>query len=198
MSQGLRAISGILPLLAFWWVESEYGLSAGVVAALGFTAAELGFTWWRERRLDRMALGMAGLIVVLGGLSLWSEDERFFLIGPALGDLVFAGLLVLSTVLGRSVLVVALREQDPELDLHPLEVAFFEDVGRRFAAVLLLHALIICWAVDQPRWIWTFLSGPGQMVMMAVQLAGEVAWGRLVLGPRVDAALAIEELSAGE
>lgn len=164
-----------------------YGLRAGVLAAMGFAAADLGLSWWLEGRLQRLTIFTAALIAVMGGLSLWSEDPRFFLMSPAIGDIIFAALLIASSLFGDGLLIAALEEQDPEIDLHPMERAFFRSVGLRFAAGLLLHALWVNWAaqIDKDTWMW--VATPGQYLIIGVQMVGEVLWARLVLGPRIDA-----------
>lgn len=189
MSPRVRVLASLLPLFAFWWVEDAYGLRAGIIAAMVFAAADLAWSRWAEGRVNRLTLFSAGMVAVLGGMSLWSEDPTLFLLSPAIGDVVFAGILIGGGVLGHDLLVVAMREQDPDIDLHPLELTFFRGVGQRFAANLLLHALWVTWAATQPRDTWIWVSGVGQFALLGVQMVGEAIYGRMVIGPAVDALL---------
>jgi intracellular septation protein A len=179
----------LVPLVAFYLVESWYGLRAGTIVAIVLAAIEVMWTRWRTGRVPRMTIFTAGLIVLLGGLSLYSEDERFVLYTPIAGDLIFAAVLALSTVTGSSLLEAGMREQDPEADLHPLEQRFLRQATQRFALNLLAHAGLTAWSVDVSREMWLLVSGPVQYGMFGVQLAAEIAWGRWVVGPRVDADL---------
>jgi intracellular septation protein A len=190
MSPRLRVVASLVPLFAFWWVEDAYGLRAGILAAMGFAALDLAWSRWAEGRVNRLTLFSAAMVAGLGGMSLWSEDPTLFLLSPAIGDVVFAGILVGGGVLGQDLLVLAMQEQEPDLDLHPLELRFFRGVGQRFAANLLVHALWVTWAATQPRETWIWVSGVGQFALLGVQMIGEAAYGRLVVGPAVEEALA--------
>ena len=75
----MQLLFALLPLVAFYVAESWYGLRAGVAAAMAFSMLELAVSWYRTRKLSRMALFTAALVLVLGGLSLLSNDERFVL-----------------------------------------------------------------------------------------------------------------------
>lgn len=187
MSPTARALLSLLPLIAFWYVESAYGLRAGVIAAMVLAAGELAVTWALERRLNRMTLFAAGLVGVFGGLTLYADDPRFMLLSPAVGDWVFAAILVGASARGTDLLTTMMQEQDPTLDLHPLEAAFFRGVGLRFAANLLVHAVAVCIAATADRGTWLFVSGPLQYGFIAAQLAGEVVYSRMRLHPQLDA-----------
>jgi intracellular septation protein A len=183
-------ISSLLPLVLFYVVDGWYGLRAAVVVAIAASLLEVGWSYRVQGRVPRMTLFTAGLVLVLGALSLGSDDERWVLYTPVLGDLAFATVLIGASLRGGSLLEAAIREQDPEADLHPLELRFLRGVTWRFAANLLAHASLTAWSIGQGKEMWLFVSGPVQYGMMLVQLGFEVGWGRLVVGPAVDKALA--------
>jgi intracellular septation protein A len=188
----MRLFLGLAPLVAFYLAESWYGLRAAVVVGMVLAGVELVWTRWTDGRWSRLAVLTAVLVGVLGGLSLASDDPRFVLLAPALGDLVFAALVVGMQLAGRNLVLVAVEEQDPDLDLHPLQRRYLDGLAWRFAANLVLHAAATVWSAGQPRETWLLVSGPVQYVMLGAQVAAEIAWARLVVLPRVEAAEAEE------
>ncbi len=177
----MQFVLAILPLVAFYVAESLYGLKAGVAAAMAFALLDVGVGWWRTRRIQKMGLFAAGLVVVLGGLSLVSDDERFVLWGPVIGDLVFATVLLGSLFASRSLLEVGMAEAqaaqaEDGTEPAPLDAVmrrFLRGLTVRFALNLVLHAGITAWATTQSREVWLFVSGPVQYGLFGIQIAFE-------------------------
>jgi uncharacterized membrane protein len=181
------ALLALLPLVAFWAVEAWAGTRAAIVAGIVLAAVDLAWARRRTGRFPPLPLFSAALVVGLGGLSLASDDPRFVLWSPVIGDVVLAGLLA-GAELGRGhVLARLIAEQDPSADLHPLQVRWLDGLALRLAGNLALHAGLTAWAVPQPRSTWLFVSGPLQYVLLGAQIAVEVLWARLVVLPRVEA-----------
>jgi intracellular septation protein A len=170
----MQLLLGLLPLIAFYVGESLYGLQAGLVAAIATSLLDVAYGRLVHGKVNRVVLVSTGLVVLLGGLSLLSDDERFVLWTPVLGDLVFAGVLLASLLAPLSALELALREQDPTVDIDAPMRRFLRGITVRFALNLLLHAGLTAWAVGQSRETWLFVSGPMQYVLMGLQGGLEV------------------------
>ena len=173
----------LAPLVVFYLVEDAFGLTAALVASMAFTVGDLAFSWWRRRTLDRIALVTGGLVLGLGGLSLVSEDERFMLYTPVIGDAVFAAILAGSVWRGRPLMVVLAERQDPSVDADAPRLAFLRGMTLRLAANLALHGLATAFAADASRDTWLFVSGPLQYVQLGLQFAFEMVWARYSLPP---------------
>lgn len=178
-----RLLFSLAPLVAFTVVEAWWSLTAGVVVAMVFAVGELAWVWLTERRIHRVVLASCLLVLGLGGLSLLSQDERFVLWTPVIGDLLFSAVLAGSFWRGTPLLELAMREQAPDLELDPDEKRFFAGVTWRLALNLLLHAAVTAWSTTQDRPVWLFVSGPLQYVQLGVQLVGEYWWMQRVLPP---------------
>jgi intracellular septation protein len=173
----------LAPLVVFYLVEDTYGLTTALIASMAFTIGDLAVTWWRRGTVDRVALVTGGLVLVLGGLSLVSEDERFMLYSPVVGDALFAGLLALSVWRGRPVMVVLAQQQDPTLVDDAPRLAFLRGMTLRLAANLALHGVATAVAADADRETWLFVSGPLQYLQLGLQFVIEILWGRRTLPP---------------
>jgi intracellular septation protein len=169
--------------VVFYLVEDTYGLTTALIASMAFTIGDLAVTWWRRGTVDRVALVTGGLVLVLGGLSLVSEDERFMLYSPVVGDALFAGLLALSVWRGRPVMVVLAQQQDPTLVDDAPRLAFLRGMTLRLAANLALHGVATAVAADADRETWLFVSGPLQYLQLGLQFVIEILWGRRTLPP---------------
>ncbi|MEZ4319500.1 MAG: septation protein IspZ [Myxococcota bacterium] len=171
----MQLFFALLPLVAFYFVESWYGLKAGVAAAMAFSLVDLGAGWVRTRKLSRMTLFTAALVLGLGSMSLLSDDERFVLWSPVVGDLVFAALLLggLAWPGARSMLEVAWEEANPDDALDPVMRRFLRGMTVRFALNLGLHAALTGWSTTETREVWLFVSGPVQYGLFGVQIAIE-------------------------
>lgn len=183
----VRTLFAVLPLVAFWAVESWLGTRAAIVAGIVLASAEVAWTRWQDGRFAKLPLLTAGLVVVLGGLSLLSDDPRFVLWSPVVGDVVLAALLVGAELRSPHVLARMVAEQDPSLELHPLQVRWLDGLALRVAGVMGLHAALTAWSIPQARSTWLFVSGPLQYVLLGALVAVELAWARLVVLPRVEA-----------
>ncbi len=173
----------LAPLAVFYLVENAYGLTAALIASMAFTLGDLAFTWWRQRTLDRVALVTGGLVLLLGGLSLISDDERFMLYTPVVGDALFSGLLAGSVMRGRPVLVVLALKQDPTLVDDGPRRAFLGGMTLRLAVNLALHGVATALAAGASRETWLFVSGPLQYIQLGLQFVVEIVWGRYTLPP---------------
>lgn len=173
----------LAPLLVFYLVEDQWGTTAALVASMLFTVGDLGFTWWRRRTLDRVALFSGALVLLLGGLSLLSDDERFMLYTPIVSDAVMAAVLLVSIWRGRPLLLTLALAQQPELAGDPVRARFLRGMTARLAVNLVLHAGLTAWAVGESRETWLFVSGPLQYALLGAQFLLEMALGRWTLPP---------------
>ncbi len=187
MQKSIQALWAFAPLLLFYIVEDHYGLKAGLILAMALALLELAWHWLRHRRLEKMVLFSSGLILFLGGLSLLSDDERFMLYTPVIGDLMVSGILALSLLRGRPLLLSLAGQQDPEILSDPIRRAYMGSLTGRLAINLALHAAVTAWSTGESREIWIFVSGPLQYLFLGFQLVGEFLYARLIILPRLEA-----------
>ncbi|MBU0552984.1 septation protein IspZ [Myxococcota bacterium] len=187
MGRAAQTLWAFIPLVLFYFIEARYGLKEGLIAAMAFSALELAWYGLRERRIERAALLSGGLVLLLGGLSLISEDERFILYSPAIGDWVIAAILLYGVWRQRPLLATLAAARDPELVSDPIRRGFLAGLTLRLGLNLGGHGVACIWAAHAPREIWLFVSGPLQYILLGAQLALEFVYARLILLPRLDA-----------
>jgi len=75
--------------------------------------ATTAFLWWRTGHLSRMQLMTAILVVVFGGLGIWFNDESFFKMKPTILYTLFAVILAVGLMKGKSYLQLVMDEAVP-------------------------------------------------------------------------------------
>lgn len=114
------------PLLAFFaiyvwlkdrtfvWGGQEYhGFILATAAFIPLMLASSFMLWRLTGRLARMQVATLVLVVVFGGLSIWLNDERFFKMKPTMIYALFAAILGLGLLRGRSTLQYVMEEAVP-------------------------------------------------------------------------------------
>ena len=115
---------------------TEYG--GFIVAAAAFVPillASIAALWWLTGRISRMQVFTAVMVVVFGGLTVWFNDERFFKMKTTIVYAIFAGLLGLGLLLGRSWLQWIMAE------FLPMRQEGWMILTRRLAAAFALMAV---------------------------------------------------------
>ena len=113
LKQALELGPPLLFFAVYLYVRDETYTIAGtdydgfIVAAAGFVPIlliSIAILWKLTGKLSRMQVFTAVLVVIFGGLTVWFNDERFFKMKTTIVYGVFAGLLGLGLVQGKSYL----------------------------------------------------------------------------------------------
>ena len=114
-----------------------------IVAAAFFVPVllvSIGLLWWLTGKISRMQVFTAVLVIVFGGLTVWFNDEKFFKIKTTIVYGIFAGILGIGLLQGRSYLAWVMSEFLPMKDegwmILTKRVAIF------FVALAVLNELI--------------------------------------------------------
>lgn len=125
LKQVLELGPPILFFVVYLYVRDETYVIGGteydgfIVAAAGFVPillASIAVLWRLTGKLSRMQVFTAILVVLFGGLTVWFNDERFFKMKTTIVYGVFAGLLGLGLLQGRSYLAWVMSEFLPMRD----------------------------------------------------------------------------------
>jgi len=94
MDSRLRFFLDFSPLLGFFLAYRFSGLLAATAVLIVCTLISLGVTYVQEKRVAMMPLISGVSVTLLGGLTLFLQDEYFIKIKPTLVNLVFASILL--------------------------------------------------------------------------------------------------------
>lgn len=108
----MKLLLDFLPIAVFF---AAYHLSGDIVFAtlvlIPATLAQVGFVWWRYRRLEKMHLVTLGLLIVLGGATVLFRDAAFIQWKPTVVNALFALAFLVSPWFGGKTLVQRMMER---------------------------------------------------------------------------------------
>ncbi len=124
-----------------------------IVAAAAFVPvllASIGLLWWLTGKISRMQVFTAVMVVLFGGLTVWFNDETFFKMKTTIVYGVFAGLLGIGLLQGRSYLAWVMSE------FLPMEEAGWMILTRRLTAMFAALAVgneIVWRSLSTDAWV---------------------------------------------
>ncbi|QLY27320.1 septation protein IspZ [Bdellovibrio sp. KM01] len=169
--------AGLLPVIAFTVIEDQYGTIAGLIAGMVFGVGEICFELYKHKKVQKITWIGNGLLLVLGGVSLISDEGIWFKMQPAIMEAAFAIALWVSWYIKKPLIVVLAEQQGqklPEFMKTRMSGMTFR-MGIFFAA----HAVLATWAAL--HWTsnaWALLKGVGLTVSLIVYMLLEVLYIR--------------------
>jgi intracellular septation protein len=119
LKQVLELGPPLLFFVAYIWVRDETYMIGGtaydgfIVAAAAFVPillASIAALWWLSGKISRMQVFTAVLVIVFGGLTVWFNDESFFKMKTTIVYGIFAAILGIGLLQGRSYLAWVMSE----------------------------------------------------------------------------------------
>lgn len=101
----MKILYDLFPLLLFFAAFKLYDIYVATAVAIVASLVQVGFNWFRTRRVETMPLVTLGVLVVFGGLTLALHDDTFIKWKPTLVYWVLAGLVLGSQAIGRKTFV---------------------------------------------------------------------------------------------
>lgn len=97
----MKFLFDLLPVILFFIAYKLYGIYPAIVVIILATTIQVGISWLRHRRIERMQLVTLALVVVLGGASLLLQDRAFFMWKPTAVNWLFALAFIASHFIGQ-------------------------------------------------------------------------------------------------
>ena len=126
------------------------------------------------------------MILVLGGISIISQDGIWFKLQPALFEAFFAVLLWGSVVLKKPFLPMMAEKQGAVI--NPVVKPFMTGMTWRLGFFFAIQSVVATWAAL--KWTtaqWALLKGVGLMVSFFVYLGFELLWIRFQVKKKLQA-----------
>ena len=171
---------GLLPIIAYTVIEEKYGIMAGLIAGLVFGFGEVAYELIKYKKVSTMTMVGNGLLFVMGGISLFTQDGLWFKLQPAIFEFGFFIFLCGSVLAKKPFLKLMIEKQNPTAP------QFLKDqlsgLTFRLGLFFLAHAIIATyaayyWSTES----WAILKGIGLTVSMIVYMILEVVVMRLRL-----------------
>ena len=154
-------LTQLLPLIVFIVVDALVtNPRISILCAVLFALGQLAYTWIKSRRLDWFVVIDVGLIVILGGIAIVFENDRFFKVKPAIVEGISIVLMLALIVAPDRFLVGYLGRTMPTLRPEALGVMKSMLVWMSLSTALHVVAVLYT-AFRASRQTWAWVSGPG-------------------------------------
>ena len=131
----MKFLFDLFPVILFFIAFKIYGIYTATAVAIAATFMQIGWVWFRHRKVDTMLWVSLAIIVVFGGATLILQDETFIKWKPSVLYWLFAvALLVAHMVFNKNLIRVMMKGQInlPETvwgRLNASWAAFFASMG---------------------------------------------------------------------
>lgn len=130
----MKFLFDLFPILLFFIAFKAAGIYVATGVAIAATFGQIGWMWFRHRKVDTMLWVSLGIVTVFGGATLLLHDETFIKWKPTVLYWLFAGILFGSLLIGKNPMRAMLGQQltlpDPVWQrLNQMWGAFFSGMG---------------------------------------------------------------------
>ncbi len=102
----------LFPIILFFVAFKLQGIFVATGVAIGATFAQIGWVYFRRRKVDTMLWISLAIIVVFGGATLLLHDETFIKWKPTVLYWLFASVLFVSdAIFGKNLIQAMMRQQ---------------------------------------------------------------------------------------
>ncbi len=155
-----KLLPGFIPLFVFIIADEYWGMKIGIAVALLIGLGEMGYTWIREKRLDRFVLLDTALLVALSGISILLENEIFFKLKPALIETILTAILAVSIYSPLDLIGTMTRKYMKGVEMNALQETVFKRNLKNLFYIILAHTLLVYYsAFFMSKEAWAFISG---------------------------------------
>lgn len=147
----MKLLFDFFPIVLFFVTYKVADIYAATLAAIGASFVQVGYTWFRTRKVEPMHVVSLVLIIVFGGATLLLKDELFIKWKPTVLNWLFAMVFLASQVVGERPLIQRMLGSQLELP---------ESVWRRlnlgwtlFFLVLGGVNLFVLYTFDTETWV---------------------------------------------
>ena len=107
----MKFIFDLFPVIVFFVAYKTYDIYVATAVAIAATLVQIGWTWLRYRKVDKMLWISLAVIALLGGATLMLQDELFIMWKPTVLYWLFSAILLVSSVFFKKNLIQALLEK---------------------------------------------------------------------------------------
>lgn len=107
MTQWLKFLLEVGPLVVFFVTNARFGILPGTAAFVVATAVALTVSFVIARKVPVLPLVSGVFVLVFGGLTILLQDDLFIKLKPTIVNLLFAGALFVGLAMGKSFLKIA-------------------------------------------------------------------------------------------
>ncbi len=166
----MKFLFDFFPVLLFFVAFKVFDIYVATGVAIGATFLQIGWVWYRGRKIDNMLWVSLGLIVFFGGATLLLHDEMFIKWKPSVLYWLFAVVLVIAELVFHKNLIKAMMGTQMELPEIVWRKLLMSWCG--FFAVMGVLNLYVALNFSTDTWVnFKLFGGMGLMLVFIVAQA---------------------------
>lgn len=155
-----KLLPGFIPLFVFIVADEIWGTKTGLFVAVGVGILELVFVGIREKRFDKFILFDTLLLVVLGAVSIFLENDIFFKLKPGLIELILVAVLAVSAFSPVNLIGLMGQRYLKGATFNDAQVAQMRKSLKFLFFIFTGHTLLVFYATFfMSKEAWAFISG---------------------------------------
>ncbi len=111
----MKFLFDLFPVLLFFAVFKLFGIYQATAVAIAATFVQIGWVWFRHRKVEPMLWVSLGVIVVFGGATLYLQNETFIKWKPTVLYWLFSAALGIGALVFKKNLIRAMMEKQMSL-----------------------------------------------------------------------------------
>lgn len=113
----MKLLFDFFPILLFFIAYKVFDIYVATLVAIVASFIQVGFFWWKYRKVETMHLVTLVIIVVFGGLTLYLKDEQFIKWKPTVINWLFGFVFLASQWLGEKPMIERMMSASADLSL---------------------------------------------------------------------------------
>jgi intracellular septation protein len=173
----MKFLFDLFPVILFFVVFKFFGIYPATAVAIAATFVQIGWVWFRHRKIEPMLWVSLGVIVLFGGATLYLQNETFIKWKPTVLYWLFSAALGIGALVFKKNFIRALMEKQMTLPEPVWTQVLISWIG--FFVVMGILNLYVAFNYSTDTWVnFKLFGGTGLMLVFvlgqAVMLAKHI------------------------
>ena len=173
----MKFLFDLFPVILFFVAYKLFGIYEATAVAIAATFVQIGWVWFKHRKIEPMLWASLVLIVVFGGATIYLQNETFIKWKPTVLYWLFAGVLAVAAWGFKKNLIRAMMEKQVQLPEPVWGRLLLSWIG--FFTVMGVLNLYVAYNFSTDTWVnFKMFGGMGLMLVFvfgqAIMLAKHI------------------------
>lgn len=170
-----KLLPGFIPLFVFIAADEIWGTKIGLLVAVAVGIAEMLWVGIREKRFDKFILFDTLLLVLLGAVSIWLDNDIFFKLKPGLIELILVIVLAVSAFSPVNIIGLMGQRYLKESQFNEAQMAQMRKSLKFLFYIFSIHTVLVFYATFfMSKAAWAFISGGLFYILFGVYFVFEL------------------------
>ncbi len=155
-----KLLPGFIPLFVFIAADEIWGTKTGLFVAIGVGILEMMWVGFKEKRFDKFILFDTLLLVVLGAVSIWLNNDIFFKLKPGLIEIILVAILGVSAFSSLNIIGMMGQRYLKGTTFNEAQIAQMRKNLKVLFFIFTAHTALVFYSTFfMSKEAWAFISG---------------------------------------